>query len=99
RCPRCGKTARQIREDGRFGCSQCYETFGKDMDLKSFVGAGYQGEALTGESAGKTEPEAPAESREEKLSRLREDLKKALAEEAYEKAATLRDQIRELEGK
>ena len=96
RCPRCGKTARQIREDGKFGCSQCYESFGKDLDLAPFVGRGYRGGALTEKEPDKAEK---AESREEKLLRLREELKKVLAAEEYEKAAALRDEIRALEGK
>ncbi len=99
RCPRCGKSLAAIREDGRFGCSQCYETFGDRVDLKAFTG-GYKGAPLT---AGGTESAAPAENVAEtdegKLARLKEELKQAVAAEAYEKAAALRDEIRGLEGR
>ena len=99
RCPRCGKTARQIREDGKFGCSQCYESFGKDLDLMPFIGRGYRGGALTDGAKQEAAKQARAESGEEKLARLRGELKQAIAAEEYEKAAALRDEIRGLEGK
>lgn len=38
-------------------------------------------------------------TKEEKLAKLKESLKKAIAEEAYEEAATLRDKIKKLEGR
>ena len=98
RCSRCGKTLRQIREDGRFGCSQCYESFGRDLDLKPFIGGGYKGEPLSAAPA-EEKKEEKRESPEEELARLKKELKQAVAEEAYEKAAALRDEIRQKEGK
>lgn len=92
RCPACGKTVRQIQKDGKFGCSQCYETFGKGLDLKPFVGRGYRGEPLTA-------PAQKEEKPEDRLKALKAELKRVLAAEEYEKAAGLRDQIRALEGK
>ncbi|MBP5289071.1 MAG: UvrB/UvrC motif-containing protein [Clostridia bacterium] len=92
RCPRCGKTLRQIREDGRFGCSQCYESFGDQVDLRSVTGT-YKGEALTAAPAEQT-PKNVKEDPAARLARLKEELKKAVAAEEYEKAASLRDEIR-----
>ena len=96
RCPRCGKTLRQIREDGRFGCSQCYESFGRELDLKPFIGNGYKGEPLSGGAPAEKETK---ESPEQEIARLKEELQKAVAAEAYEKAAALRDEIRQKEGR
>lgn len=98
KCPRCGKTLRRIREDGRFGCSQCYELFGKDLDLKPFIGGGYKGKPLTAapeRDAKKEKKESP----EQEIARLKEQLRQAIASEAYEKAAALRDEIRQKEDK
>ena len=99
RCPRCGKTLREIREDGRFGCSQCYESFGDQIDLRNFS-KGYKGERLCpapeGEKQEKAEQKEDAASR---LARLKAELKKAVAEEAYERAAALRDEIKKEEGR
>lgn len=92
-CPRCGKTLRQIREDGKFGCSQCYESFGDQVDFKPFIGSGYKGEPLT------ASPESKTKTPEETLDDLKARLQKAVAAEEYEKAASLRDEIRKREGK
>ena len=98
-CPRCGKTLRQIREDGKFGCSQCYESFGRDVDLKPFIGGGYKGEPLSGAPAEKKEGPEVKESAAERVARLKAELQKAVAAEAYEKAAALRDEIKKEEGR
>lgn len=92
RCPACGKTVRQIQKDGKFGCSRCYESFGKNLDLKPFVGSGYRGEPLCAPAGKEEDPAA-------KLEHLKAQLKQVLAAEEYEKAAALRDQIRAMEGK
>ncbi len=53
---------------------------------------------LSGEPA-RPDPGLPAASKgEERVKRLREELEKAIAEEDYEKAATIRDKLKELEG-
>lgn len=96
-CPLCGTTLSQIRRNGKFGCSTCYDTFSPLLDLTPYVGKGY-------EEKREEKPEEPkaapsGDPAEKELNTLKAQLKKAVADEDYEKAAVLRDQIRAKEGK
>ncbi len=95
-CPLCGTTLTQIQKKGIFGCSHCYDTFSDKLDLSPYVGKGYQGKKEAEE-----EPSAPKKSEplQDEVASLRKKLKKAVAEENYELAAKLRDEIRAKEGK
>lgn len=98
RCPLCNTTLAKIRKEGKFGCSQCYDQFADRLDLNSFVGKGYGGKALGAKRVeAETLKEAPKEI--DPVLALKEELKAAVAAEDYEKAAVLRDRIREKEGK
>ncbi len=96
KCPRCGMTLSAIQKKGKFGCSECYDTFSKELDLTPFIGKGYEGELKTEKT--KKEEQKPSAALSP-LDSLKAQLKKALEEEEYEKAATLRDEIRREEGK
>ena len=89
-CPRCGLLLREFRKTGLLGCPDCYDAFRERLLplIRKVQGA----EAHRGER-----PSAPPEQGEE-LPRLREELRAALQEEEYERAAALRDRIRSLEG-
>lgn len=92
-CARCGMTYEEFKKAGRFGCHACYEAFADQLErlMKRIHGtAGHQGKGLVE----RREPFHP----EEELEKLRQELRTAVAAEAYEKAAGLRDRIRELEG-
>lgn len=92
-CPSCKLTFREFRSAGRLGCSQCYDAF-RDELLPLL-------ENIHGEThhCGKFPKRAPDESQKRyQLIKLRNDLRLAVAEESYEEAARLRDQIHELEG-
>ena len=92
-CSRCGMTLSEIQKKGKFGCSECYDTFSKKLDLTPFIGKGYEGNIPKNSGENETkEPPSP-------LASLKEELKKALEKEEYEKAAILRDKIRQEEGK
>ncbi|MBE6712179.1 MAG: hypothetical protein E7580_01520 [Ruminococcaceae bacterium] len=91
-CPLCGTTLSQIRRRGKFGCSTCYDTFARLLDLTPFVGKGYDARA---------EKEFVPNAEEKTVSEVdawKAELKKAIAAEDYERAAVLRDKIREKEG-
>jgi protein arginine kinase activator len=86
-CPNCGMTFADFRSGGRFGCPNDYEAFRRGVDplLERIHG--------TTEHRGKrprTPMQAPQDAR---LIQLRADLRKAVADEAYERAARIRDQI------
>jgi len=87
-CSGCGMKYEEFRQAGRLGCAQCYGAFSSQLKrlLKRIHGAT--------QHVGK----APATSRpgptaEEEIQQLRRDLDLAVAEEAYERAAQLRDRI------
>ena len=91
-CPTCKLTFREFRNQGRLGCSHCYLAF--QEELLPLL------ENIHGETqhCGKFPKRAPDDSQKQyQLIKLRNDLRVAIAEESYEQAAKLRDQIQELE--
>jgi protein arginine kinase activator len=96
-CRVCGATLRDFRQTGRLGCAACYESFEVHMrDLlrrlhgsSQHAGEDYQ---AVGEPAGGARPRRSGE-----LDRLREELRRAVEAENFERAAELRDRIRLLE--
>jgi protein arginine kinase activator len=93
KCPGCGMTFEDFGKSGRLGCGQCYKTFHVELTdlLRKIHGSPvHRGKGMA------VEPELAKPMKEE--SRLREELKKAVEDEDFEKAASLRDQIRSLMG-
>jgi protein arginine kinase activator len=90
-CPRCGLTVQEFRKRGKLGCSECFPAFAVDVRaaLSQMTGRTHH----TGKFPRRlsTEPEVAADR-----DRLRAALKDALEGEEYEKAALLRDRIKEL---
>lgn len=102
-CPRCGMTYEEFRKVGRFGCAQCYAAFAQHLQrlLKRVHGATrHAGKSPAGRGASPVSASGtaarPAAASEE-LGRLRQELEKAVAAEAYERAAELRDRITQLQ--
>lgn len=92
-CPRCGLTYKQFAQTGLLGCSHCYETFA--AALEPIVRRVHGSDRHVGKAprTAAAHDDAPAR----KLERLRQALQRAVAEERYEDAARLRDDIRALE--
>lgn len=93
RCPNCGFSHADFKKAGRFGCSECYSAFSDGLEgLLKTMHNGVR-------HAGKI-PQAYRQNDDsgEKIKSLQKQLKKAIESENYEAAATLRDQIRRLEG-
>ena len=103
RCPTCHTTAQQIRRQGRFGCADCYTAFASRLDLSPFSHPqGYRGTLAPQEDEPtQTQPQEPQPQEPQKpdLAQLKKQLSQAVEAEEYEKAAALRDRIRELEKK
>ncbi len=94
-CPVCRWTMAQFQKTGRMGCSECYLHFHKEAEsfLKKIHGATtHKGKKAPAEVA-----KTKVRDREKSLSRLKMDLEKAVREEQYELAASLRDKIRDFE--
>src|ERR1041384_2334902 len=92
KCPVCGYAQADFKKTGRLGCSTCYITFNEG--LSSLLKAMHKGT----EHVGKVPPRLHREMEiTDRMRTLAEDLEKAVAEEKYEAAASLRDQIKQLE--
>jgi len=94
KCPNCALTYADFKKIGRLGCGQCYSSFKKYLGplLKKIHGSSLH--------FGKS-PVQMAKVLEKKMdvSSLRYKLQKAIEMEAFEEAAKIRDQIKELEKK
>src|SRR3954447_17552150 len=92
KCVVCGFTQADFKNPGRLGCSACYVTFAEG--LGSLLKAMHKGT----EHVGKLPQRAHrALELSDRMRSLTTDLQKAVAEENYETAASLRDQIKQLE--
>ena len=94
RCPQCQMTWMEFRRSGRLGCSQCYETFHRELQP---VISQIQGSI---EHVGKAPIQDKGDlAQKRKLEDLRNKMQKYVDQQDFEKAAEVRDQIRELEAK
>ena len=92
RCKSCGASFRDISATGKVGCPDCYTQFYSRL-LPSL-------QRIHGKSrhVGKVPSTASADAKlEHKLESLKKQLSDAVGAEEYEKAAQLRDRIKELE--
>jgi protein arginine kinase activator len=91
-CPVCGISFLEFRNAGRLGCPHDYEAFGEElMPLLENI----HGETQHGGKVPKRMP--PDRRRRSELVQLRQALRQAVADENYEEAARLRDQIQKME--
>jgi len=94
KCPNCKLTYADFKKIGRLGCGECYTTFKKYLGplLKRIHGSNMH----IGKSPLKI---GKFSKKKNDASDLRLKLQKAVEMEAFEEAARIRDQIKELEGK
>ena len=91
-CPSCRQTFRGFRDSGRLGCPVCYDTFEKELEpllRKVQMGVVHHG---------KTQP-SPKDGANliTLIQQKKEELRQAVAEENFEVAAQLRDEVHRLE--
>lgn len=94
KCPNCGMTYEDFKKIGRLGCGDCYSSFKKYLVplLKRIHGSSqHVGKAPLKKIKG-------MKARNE-LQQLKDKMQKAIAEEAFEEAAKIRDKIKALEQK
>jgi len=95
KCENCAMTYDDFRKFGRLGCGHCYQSFKPQLStlLKKIHGSNHH--------FGKTPVRIPKEQRSkiENLQDLKNQLMVAIQNEDFEKAAKLRDDIREVESK
>jgi len=91
-CPTCTTTLTQFQSSGRFGCPDCYTTFKEEV--QGLVEKIHD----SSQHVGKVPRRVSAEiSLQKDIRQLQVDLKRAVRREDYEKAAAIRDQIRQAE--
>lgn len=91
-CDKCGMSYEEFQKTGKMGCSNCYEIYGDKLKpmLKRLHG--------NAEHHGKVPAVVQkALSASKKVDKLKEELKAAIQNEEYEKAAEIRDKIRNIE--
>lgn len=92
-CEICGMRFSEFRESGLLGCPNDYDAFGDD--LGDIIRRSQEGAE---QHVGKVPHRAgAAQQRQNAILRLRAELKQAIQNEEYERAAVLRDQIKDAE--
>lgn len=92
RCPVCGFSQADFKKTGRLGCSGCYDAFAEG--LSGMLRNMHRGTVHVGKVPARL---AAARTRQRELAALEADLEKAVKEEQFEQAASLRDRIRQLQ--
>ena len=101
KCTLCASTFDDLVKSGKVGCAECYKVFRDELraSIENIHGnAKYMGRQIkktASESVDSFEAETHKEQSE--LEKLRVELSMAVEEQEYEKAAVLRDRIREIE--
>lgn len=91
-CENCGTNYSEFKQKGLFGCSKCYENF---KEMITPVIKNVQGNI---EHVGKFPKKAGRDiMTKKKIESLKLELQKAIASEEYEKAAEIRDKIRDIQ--
>ncbi len=92
KCPDCHSTLTDLKKSGRLGCSTCYSTF-RDYLLHSLKGI-HGSSTYIGKHPQKGHPDTKPF---DKLEQLKKELTLAVDAQNFERAAELRDKIREME--
>ncbi len=89
KCPSCGFTQVDFKKAGRLGCSECYHHFNEG--LETLLKTMHKGTRHIGKM-----PQFYRNTQDltTKLVNLQKKLEKAIADEQFEKAASLRDELR-----
>jgi protein arginine kinase activator len=88
-CETCGMTVEEFRKVGRLGCSECYETFRESLDSM------FEQIHRSTKHKGKIPTHLHTEHyKKENILQMEKELKEAIKNEDFEKAAYLRDEIK-----
>jgi protein arginine kinase activator len=92
-CPSCGMSPAQFKQTGRLGCAECYHHF--EPHLRGLLRRLHGGTQHAGKHP--IARSADEQDRRSKVDGLRRGLVRAVDAEDFERAAQLRDQIRQIE--
>lgn len=89
KCPHCGFTQADFKKAGRLGCAECYKVFSEG--LETLLKTMHKGTRHVGKV-----PQLYRQSQDlaDKLKSLQKKLEKAITDEDFESAATLRDEVK-----
>ncbi len=94
KCENCGLTYSKFKQEGKFGCSYCYETFRDKLDP---LIKGLHGHNINRGKIPKSSNEKIYLKREEDSLKIK--LENAVKMEEFEEAAIIRDKLKALRGK
>ncbi|MGB9767403.1 UvrB/UvrC motif-containing protein [Dictyoglomus turgidum] len=89
RCPKCNRSLEEIKETGMLGCSYCYSYFRDEIGKLVYQ---YHGNKVH-----RGRVPIKKEFKTDKILKYKIELSKAIEEEDYEKAAKLRDLLKNIE--
>ncbi|MFQ6752388.1 MAG: UvrB/UvrC motif-containing protein [Clostridia bacterium] len=93
-CPVCKLTMREFKNSGKLGCPNCYEAFREE--ISKIIKRIAPHEKHKQDTILKPKK---SENKQDKITALRDEMRKAVAEERYEDAAKIKKQIQKLENK
>lgn len=97
-CPKCGFTQSDFKKLGRMGCATCYQVFAQG--LEDLLRTMHRGVKHSGKVPRRWQEAGPAPADvAEQIRQLSKRLEQAVAQEDYELAARLRDEIKSLKAK
>ena len=114
KCNNCNLTFEEFLQNGKFGCAECYNSFGENVDeiLKRIQGNNrhigrlgkienmtQQDNVEKTDNANNEKVRNENSENQNKIEQLKSNLKDAIKEERYEDAAKIRDEIKKLENK
>lgn len=93
-CPCCGSTFADIAESGKVGCAECYNVYSSELlpYLKRIHGS------INHNGKSPESKELTVTDTQYKISELKRKLAGLVADEKYEEAAVVRDEIKKMEG-
>ena len=94
RCSICGMTYQDFQKTGKLGCGKCYDVFSRN--LSGLFNKIHGSDRHVGKMPFRG---ATSQQDQEDLQRLQNELKTLVQAEEFEKAALLRDRLKELETK
>ncbi len=93
-CPRCHFKLDDYQQTGRLGCAECYDAFASYLYPERAADSTKQAHSILTAAHKSTEGMSLAQ----RLKQLETELERAVSQEAYEQAATLRDEITRIKG-
>lgn len=91
-CPRCGLLYSGFKETGRLGCPECYTAF--QFQLRPLLRRVHGDTRHRGKVPAR---DSEGASRSRQIQRLHDELQRSVEREDFERAASLRDEIKRLE--